>query len=259
MSNKPFEGRSVPPGAKPQRRRPPGSPHVPRKPKPGAIRFTSLFIDIPSQDKISYKPFWSVTALMVGGILAGAFWPDLSKKKAPEDDKFVMEMPPPPPAPPPPPPEPPPPPPKVKPPPTQPPAPKQFGLQKEELAEKTDMAVATGNTVNKKADSIVAPAPPALPVAINQPALRGAINAEFPAKAREREQSGTVVLQVTIDTLGRVTKAEIKKSAGTDFDRSATKAVYGAMFTPPLVGGRHISGTFAMTIEFDFQALGGGE
>jgi len=196
---------------------------------------------------------------LVLGIVCGASSPDPKAKKEAEDNVFVMEEPPPPPPEPPKPPEPPPPKqPKVKPPPAPPP-PKVFGLQKDELSEKSDMAVATGNTTNTKADSIVQAPVAALPIEINQPPLVSGPSPVYPPKALEREQSGTVILQVTIDVQGRVTRVDIKKSAGSDFDRAAQKSVWACKFTAPLRNGQPVAATFARTVQFDFRSVGGGD
>jgi protein TonB len=249
-SGSPGPAARAPQRVEPGRKRPPGRPRAPRKPKGG--RFKALFIDMPAPEKASSNGIVIVAGLLVAGILAGAFFPDLTKKKKAEDETFIVDAPPPPVTPPPPP-EPPPPPPKVKPPKFQPPPPKVFGLQKNELAQKSDMAVATGNTVNKKADSVVQAAPPPLPaepIQVDAPPMVSGPQPSYPTKELERHHEAVVVLMVTIDTLGRVTRVETQRSGGSDFDRSATNSVWASRFTAPVRGGRRVPARFPRTIEF---------
>lgn len=203
----------------------------------------------------SRKGQWTLAAAMVSGIILGAIFPQDFGKEKPEDEIFVMaEEAAPPPPPPPPPPEPPPPPaPKVRAPRVEPP-PRQFGLQKEETVEKSDLAVATGNTVDTKADSIVAPAPPPAPVMVDQePRLLSGPRPDYPIRVQERGVEGTVVALITIDSTGLVIHAKVEKSGGSDLDRSVLKAVWSARFQPSVRNGRRVPIMFRKPYEFRIE------
>ncbi len=59
----------------------------------------------------------------------------------------------------------------------------------------------------------------------------------YPSEARAAGEEADVVLQVTIDSQGRVTSAEVVGSASAEFDRAALAAVRGFIFSPATRGG----------------------
>ena len=83
-----------------------------------------------------------------------------------------------------------------------------------------DMAVATGNTLMKSADSLVQKAPPPLPpfpVQLDrQPAILHQVVPESPAWAEEQGVTAIVKLLVTIDAKGQVQNVDIVSSGGND-------------------------------------------
>ncbi|HKP96889.1 MAG TPA: energy transducer TonB [Fibrobacteria bacterium] len=196
-----------------------------------------------------------VTALLVSGILGGALWPQKWKDEGAKDETFVMEeeIPLPPPEPPPLPDPAPPPPMQAK---AEPPPP-QFGLEDGALGEGGDMAVATGNTILKVADSVVAPAPPILPAApvfVDQaPKILAGDPPEYPASALDQGLEGTVVALIAIDTNGNVTDIKIEKSAGLDFDGAVLKAARQTRFQPPVRNGRKVPARFRRPYEFGLE------
>jgi periplasmic protein TonB len=117
-----------------------------------------------------------------------------------------------------------------------------------------DMAVATGNTLMKPADSVVQAPPPPLPYAPvqldRQPAILNQVTPVYPAWAEEQGVTATVQLQVTIDARGQVQSVAIVSSGGDDFARSAIKAVRASRFQPWVKDGVAVPARFLFTYRF---------
>jgi protein TonB len=135
-----------------------------------------------------------------------------------------------------------------------PPPPPVFGLAEDATSKAGDMAVATGNTLMKPADSIVQKAPPPLqaaPVQLNrQPAIVNQVIPEYPSWAEEQGVTATVKLQVTIDGAGKVREVVIVGSGGNDFARNAVKAVKATRFQPLVRQGIAFPAQFLFTYQF---------
>lgn len=233
-------------------------PRRPRKADPS--RFAGLKFRLPEAPRMHpIRLFGALAAFVLAGMVAGAFWPQKTHDKEPQDDIFFLEeeIPPPPPEPPSTPPDPEPPPPKVEPPREESPLPPQFGLDRDALSETGDLSVTAGNTLMKEADTMTTPPPPPLPPApvfVDQPP--GIVNGEppeYPLRALDRGLEGTVVVLITIDTVGRVTRVDIEKNAGRDFDEAVLKAVRGTLFQPPVRLGRRVPATFRRPYEFRLE------
>jgi periplasmic protein TonB len=231
-------------------------PRVPRKPH--QARFEAFQLRLPSvpEGGVPWSPI-AMAALMVCGILAGALWPQHALGHGEQDETFVMEeeIAPPTPEPPPPPADPaPPPPPEAK---VEPPPPPQFGLEDDALGTGGDMAVATGNTIMKEADSVAAPAPPpmtAAPIFVDQaPRILAGDPPVYPDRALDRGLEGTVVALISIDTNGTVTAVTIEKSAGGDFDNAVLKAARQTRFQAPVRNGRKVPARFRRPFEFGLE------
>lgn len=234
---------------------------IPRRCKPDPARFAALALSLPEAGESQVRRGGLfLAALVATGTVAGGLWPQAgTAEAAPDDNIFVMEeeIPPPPPEPPPPPPMPEPP--KVAPPaePEPPPPPPLLGLEKGDLAETGDLAVATGNTLMKEAEPEVAPQPPPLPPApvfMDQPPriLHG-VPPEYPARALDRGLEGTVVALITIDTSGSVTEVDVEKSAGVDFDHCVRESARGTRFQPPVRNGRKVPARFRRPYGFKLE------
>ena len=204
---------------------------------------------------------------MAGGACLATLWPAKITYPQSKEEVFVIEeevplvesevTPPPPPEPTPPPPDPDPPPPEPEIVEEEPLPTPQFGLEEEALSETGDLAVTTGNTIMKEADSVVKPTPPPLPPVpeyMDQPPkiLKGN-SPEYPERALDYGIEGTVVALITIDTTGRVIKAKIEKSGGRDFDRAVLESARSTVFQPPMRQGRRIKARFRRPYEFRLE------
>jgi protein TonB len=141
----------------------------------------------------------------------------------------------------------PPPPPKEAPPPV-------FGLSEDATSNAGDMAVATGNTLMRPADSIVQKAPPPLPTVPvqldKQPAILNQVIPEYPGWAEEQGVTATVKLQVTIDPEGKVQSVALVSSDENDFARNAVKAVKATRFQPLVKNGVALPAQFLFTYRY---------
>lgn len=135
--------------------------------------------------------------------------------------------------------------------------PPQFGLQENVLSEAGDLEVSAGNTLMTEADTVtkepvaaLTPAPQRLDQA---PRILKGSPPEYPVRALERGLEATVVVLISIDTLGRVTQVEIERSGGRDFDPEVVRAVKALVFQPPVRDGRHVPARFRQPYEFRLQ------
>jgi protein TonB len=180
----------------------------------------------------------------------------------------VRETPPPPP-PPPPPPEPPKPkdiePPKPvppdpdqpPPPPSKEPPPPQFGLSADATAANGGFAVATGNTLMKRPDSVVQKAPPPLPAAPIQSNFDVQVVSQampvYPEWALDQGVDAVVQAVITLDDKGKVTEVRIVRSGGKDFDESVRRSVMASVFKPLTEAGRGVPCRFVKDFRFTTQ------
>ncbi len=143
---------------------------------------------------------------------------------------------------------------KAVPPPLNQPPPPQFGLEKEATEGNGDMAVATGNTLMQKADTVVKPAPPPPPpepMLLDQEAVPlEKILPKYPEWAEEQGVTSRVLVMVTIDAQGKVMDARIQKSGGKDFDSAALEAARITRYKPYVEKGRPIPVKFVVPYEF---------
>lgn len=138
-----------------------------------------------------------------------------------------------------------------------PPPPPQFGLPDGSTSDNGSFAVATGNTIMKKAEEVVKPPPvvqalPPAPVAITRPPDElSPVRPEYPEWAQDQGVTAVVVAQVTIDAGGSVVDVRIVRSGGKDFDRSARAALVAARYRPYVKDGKAVPAVFER--RFDFQ------
>lgn len=203
---------------------------------------------------------WAGAAVFAFGLLAyGAARLPSAPAALEETVEWVEEAPPPPAEeiqdPPEPPPPPPPDPDVAPPPPSAVEAPPPvFGLTEDAVSEAGDMAVAMGNSLRVKADSLVQAPPPPLPAAPVEldraPAFLRQAMAAYPEWAQDQGVEAQVRVWVTIDAEGRVTHASIKQGAGREFDPNALAAAKASLFQPLVRDGRRLPSRFIVTYDF---------
>ncbi len=77
-------------------------------------------------------------------------------------------------------------------------------------------------------------------VKVTYPKLIKPVRAPYPPAALAARRQGVVVMHVTVDTRGRVSAAQVVKSAGADLDRAALWAVRQFLYRPATVGGKPV-------------------
>ncbi len=75
----------------------------------------------------------------------------------------------------------------------------------------------------------------------------------YPPMALRMGLEGDVMLKIEVDPEGKVTRAEIIKSAGTGFDEEALKAVRQSRFEPGQRDGKNVSAEFIYIYRFRLQ------
>jgi protein TonB len=79
------------------------------------------------------------------------------------------------------------------------------------------------------------------------------VRASYPPMALRMGVEGDVTLKIEVDSEGRVTKAEIIKSAGAAFDDEALKAVKQSRFEPAQRDGQTVAAEFTYIYRFRLQ------
>jgi TonB family protein len=83
-----------------------------------------------------------------------------------------------------------------------------------------------------------AAAPPAAPQLTKAPEVLQFVEAAYPPDALARGEPAQVAFLIDIDETGKVTQAEVTRSAGPEFDAAAREAVLGLVFSPAEVDGK---------------------
>jgi protein TonB len=76
------------------------------------------------------------------------------------------------------------------------------------------------------------------------------VHASYPPMALRMGMEGDVTLKIEVDTEGKVTKAEIVRSAGAGFDEEALKAVKQSRFEPAQKDGMNVRAEFTYIYRF---------
>ncbi len=77
---------------------------------------------------------------------------------------------------------------------------------------------------------------------------------EYPRRAMQRNQQGTVVLEVLVNSRGRVEEIEVAESSGYSvLDRAALEAVQGWVFQPGRKGDSKIDTRVRVPVRFELQ------
>ena len=90
------------------------------------------------------------------------------------------------------------------------------------------------------------------PVAVitTRPQVRKRVQPRYPARMRELEVEGKVVLQLTVDEVGAVIEAKVLKSLRPELDAEALRAARQMLFAPAKVGGTPVKVKISYTFTF---------
>jgi periplasmic protein TonB len=89
--------------------------------------------------------------------------------------------------------------------------------------------------------------------AANGPRFMRQVMPEYPRLARRLQKQGTVLLQITIDELGRPVSVEILEKAGFGLDEAAVSSVKSSVFTPAEKDGRPVLCKAILPIRFELR------
>lgn len=142
------------------------------------------------------------------------------------------------------------------PPPMDNPPPPQFGLPEDATAANGGFAVATGNSLMVKADTVVKKAPPALPPA---PPIQSSYDAMvvddvmpvYPDWALDQGVQAVVEVMVTLDEKGKVSDIQFLRSGGKDFDESVRRSLRATRFKPLIDQGKAVPVRFRKKYNFE--------
>ena len=99
------------------------------------------------------------------------------------------------------------------------------------------------------ADALPAAAP-----ATRVPKLVHFVKAEYPPQAQRQGLEAEVVLELTVDTDGRVTEVRVVGAAGNGFDEAALRAAHAFRFTPATRDGRPVAARIHYRYRFQLES-----
>lgn len=138
--------------------------------------------------------------------------------------------------------------------PTPDPPPPQFGIPADGTSANGGFAVATGNSLMTRADTVVKKTPPPLPAAPVQSnfdvQVSKAVEPSYPEWALDQGVEAVVDVMVTLDDRGKVADLKFLRSGGKDFDNAVRQAVYATAFKPLIELGRAVSCSFKKQYRF---------
>jgi TonB family protein len=89
-----------------------------------------------------------------------------------------------------------------------------------------------------------------LPQLLNLADLDRILQRFYPEEERDRSLGGTVVLDLHLDTEGKITSVDIVQSGGPAFDQAAQRAARLLRFTPAYMGSDKVSVKIRQAIQF---------
>jgi TonB family protein len=95
-----------------------------------------------------------------------------------------------------------------------------------------------GAGIRREEQAADAGVPPPAPQLTKAPALLHFVEAAYPPEALARGEAAEVAFLIDIDEAGKVTQAEVTRSAGPEFDTAAREAVLGLVFSPAEVDAK---------------------
>ncbi|SJZ70374.1 outer membrane transport energization protein TonB [Trichlorobacter thiogenes] len=87
----------------------------------------------------------------------------------------------------------------------------------------------------------------------NGPAFRNRVQPVYPSLARRRGKEGVVVLRLSINETGHLTRLEVLEDPGYGFAEAAQEAVRGSSFTPAHHNGKPVAVLATLPIRFNLR------
>jgi protein TonB len=92
-----------------------------------------------------------------------------------------------------------------------------------------------------------------LPMLLNLGDLSAILRRFYPEAARDERREGTVVIDLHVDTTGRVTSVDIARSASQDFDQAARRVGLLLRFSPAYKGAEKVPVRLRQAIRFNLE------
>lgn len=141
------------------------------------------------------------------------------------------------------------------PPPMDNPPPPQFGIPEEGTAANGGFAVATGNSLMTRADTVVKKTPPPLPPAPIQSNFDAQVIDDvmptYPEWALDQGVQAVVEVLVTLNEQGKVSDIQFLRSGGKDFDESVRRSLNATRFKPLVEAGKPVPCRFRKKYNFE--------
>jgi periplasmic protein TonB len=124
-----------------------------------------------------------------------------------------------------------------------------FGISPKSVTSEQGEEVKAGNTVAKAPDQeVLKPGDPdALPVpseeylVTSMPELKSEVRVPYPPEARKRGISGAVIMNLLIDTLGKVREVSLVEGPNAELNSAAIAAAKGFQFTPAMIRDKPVA------------------
>lgn len=141
------------------------------------------------------------------------------------------------------------------PPPPSPDPPPQFGVSEDATAVNGGFAVATGNTLMTRPDTVVKKAPPPLQAAPIQSNFDAQVIDDvmptYPEWALDQGVQAVVEVLVTLNEQGKVSDIQFLRSGGKDFDESVRRSLKATRFKPLVEAGKPVPCRFRKKYNFE--------
>jgi protein TonB len=133
-----------------------------------------------------------------------------------------------------------------------------FGISPKALSSDEGVPVKAGNTVAKAPDQeVLKPGDPeALPVpseeylVTNMPELKSEVRIPYPSESRRKGIQGAVVMDLLIDTSGKVRDATLVEGPDAELNNAALSAAKRFHFTPALIKNQPVAVRIRYTYRF---------
>jgi periplasmic protein TonB len=133
-----------------------------------------------------------------------------------------------------------------------------FGIHRKAVTGDSGVAVKAGNTLAKEVDQtkLSDDDPDSLPIPAEEylvtsmPQIKNEFKIPYPPEAREKGITGKVILDILIDSEGKVRQASLVKGLGFGLDEAALVGVKNFEFSPAKVGNQKVAVKIRYAINF---------